>query len=116
MPTISNWTGTTATNRAEDAWARISDKPSSVVFRRKNVNQAAQTVRLEYRSGTGVKVGETVSSAIQGMIVFGIKDHPTLSDTDMQRGDRFTDADGTWEIDQVMTLPGEVQGLGRRLT
>lgn len=118
MPTIANWISSqmTATNRATDALARILDKPSSVIIRRGSTNLSAQTVRLEYGSTTSPGEAGVASVNSQRVVIFGIRDHETEADTDIQRADRFTDDDGEWEIDQVILTPGEVQAVGRRIS
>lgn len=97
-----------AVDRAVDAWKRINDKPASVVFKRNGANLSAQTVRVELDNG-GSR-GQNTGVRVQGAVVYGVKDHPTVADTDMQVGDRFRWAGKQYEIGVVVLTFGEVQG------
>jgi hypothetical protein len=97
--------------RAADAWKRINDKPSSIVLVRKGTARPAQTVRVEYDRGTGVgsEVGDAGKSSRRGVIVFGIRGHETLPDTDIQRGDQFTLDGAQFKVIDVVHTLGEIQ-------
>ncbi len=124
MPDYNAWIAArtspiNAAVRAVRAWARIGDRPISVTVYRNRVAQAAQTVRLEYDSMRGIReiqmAGEVNKHRV---ILFGVLDHPDpdVDDTDLQKGDRFTLADGDYEIKSVIRLPGEVQATAERIS
>lgn len=98
-----------ATSRAADAWRRISDKPTSITLVRDDVAQAAQTVRIEYSVAFKEPSGGAGQLAVGTATVFGINDHATLADTDLQRNDQFLVDDTIYVVQQVVKLPGEVQ-------
>jgi hypothetical protein len=99
--------------RAARAWLRINDKPSSITIVRDGVaDLAAQTVRVEVNP-----IGETVSPALgslgQGSVtVYGIRQHATLPDTDIRRGDRFLLGGRVYRITNVIDTLGERQATG----
>lgn len=115
MADASAWIGagttTAEADRAADAWERITEKPKSIVIRRGNTTLAAQTVRLEYsnsQSNAEAKGGAGVSS-VQQAIVFGIRGHETLPDTNIRRDDRFEDGGRQIRVISVIYQTGEVQ-------
>lgn len=121
MPDISNWTTTTSrqSSRAIDAWNRIQEKPSSIIVRRNGVDQAAQTVRVEYDSTVVKPAGSSIDAAQGRIVVFGVRGHPTVADTNIQRADEFwlDDPEAShYVVDSVIGQTGEVQAIGRRLT
>ncbi len=131
MPNFQAWLGTTAgvkSNRAEDAWQRIQQKPSSIVIiRTANASSTdtldEQTVRIEYDSDAS-ETGSTGSTAtttpgagrssIRELTVFGVKDHPVQPDTDIRRGDQFKHNNGVYTVDNVIDSFGEIQAKARR--
>lgn len=103
------WTPSAA-ERAQAAWERIQDKASSVIIVRGNTTLTAQTVRLEYGNQTASEVsGGAGTSSNQDLIVFGIRDHATLDDTNIQRGDRFAISGVQYRVMAVVKTTGEVQ-------
>lgn len=101
--------------RAVDAWKRISDKPSSITTKRVG---EPQTVRIELDNYGTESSGDNAAgrSSIRKGIIFGVRDHPTVDDTDIQRDDRFA-LDGIQYkvIDIVLTL-GEIQASFEAMT
>lgn len=99
-----------ASLRAVAAWTRINQKPSSVAFKtRAGTVLAAQTVRIEYNSGAGEATSEAGKTPVRKLTIFGVKDHPTVTDTDIAEGYRFVlNGDEYRVIDTMLTL-GEVQ-------
>jgi len=85
MPDLSAW----GADRTEDTAARIAAQPVSIVVIRDGATLAAQTVRVEPYGWPGQQRGENATTANAGVIVTGYKDHATIADTDLQRGDRF---------------------------
>ena len=119
MPDFVNWysssiTPVAAELRALMAWERIQDRPTSVTLDRGGVAQAAQTVRLEYSSPHTVQ-GEVGKAGEYDLVVFGVKDHPTVTDTNIKRGDRFAVGKLVYEVLTVANVPGEVQAWAKRL-
>lgn len=121
MPDFNDWylTSTVAPASAETravlAWRRIQDRPTSLVLSRDGIDQAAQTVRLEFDATYSDVQDETGRSAKRELVIFGVKDHPTVADTDIQTNDRFAIDLTLYEVNNVIELPGEVQALVRRI-
>lgn len=84
------------------------DNPESIVIRRKNVDLAAQTVRIA-RAGVGSGRDAGGSATVQaetGITVLG------GVDLDIARGDRFTVDAVLYEVDSV--LPNRTVGIMAR--
>jgi len=109
MPNIANYI---STDRASGAWARINDKPTSILIVRKDVNLAAQTVRLEFDNTTSEVTGQgnTIAS-VQRARVFGVRAHATIAATDIKKGDRFSAHGVIWRVISVIPQTGEIQAL-----
>jgi hypothetical protein len=124
MPDYNEWLGNrtspiNAAVRAVRAWARIQDRATSITVYRGGAAQPAQTVRLEYDSRRGAQILQMAGEAsLSRVIVFGVVNHPdpTITDTDLRKGDRFTLPDGDYEIQSVITLPGEIQATAERIS
>jgi len=100
-----------ATNRAVDAWNRIQRNPTSITLVRGAVEQSAQTVRIEFDNAVDSEYrgdGGGISSG-RDAVIFGVKNHPTVDDTDIQRGDRFAINGQQYRVIQTILVPGEVQ-------
>lgn len=114
MPDFAAWRDDTAA-RAEAAWGRIQQHPTRITIRRAGETLDAQTVRIglgsSAREDMDVRRGLNVMPGVQRAVVFGIRSHPTVPDTDMQHGDRFIVGATEYEVIGVVTLPGEVQAL-----
>jgi len=106
-------TAISPSRRAIAAWRRIQQNPASVtVVRGDGTSLSAQTVRLVMESGTGGRsesTGEIVNAAERDVLLFGIADHPTFDDTDVQKGDQFYANDLLHRVVEVAYYPGEVQ-------
>jgi hypothetical protein len=103
--------GTTGSDRADDAWRRITEKPVTITIKRGSVTLDPQTGRFEYSSQQGsqeAKGGAGMSSVQKG-IFFGIRGHATEADTDIQRDDRFTLDGVQLRVVSVIKQTGEVQ-------
>jgi hypothetical protein len=105
-----------AAQRAINAWLRIGDKPSSITIYRNAVAQTAQTVRLEFDDGTKQdtlsKAGGTTNE--RELVIFGVKDHPTITATNLQDDDTFSYENQNYQVKGVINLPGEVQARAVR--
>lgn len=99
------------TKRAIDAWGRIQKDPASITVVREDASTlAAQTVRVVIETTRGDRVGDNiVSAATREAVVFGVKGHPTVADTDIRRGDQFRYKELLYKVHTVAEHPGEVQ-------
>lgn len=115
MPDFNDWIGTgvfgpNTTARAVRAWNRIRDREALVTIKRGGSTVAAQTVRIEPDTASNEVSGDGGGSSSRQMAtVFGVKDHPTVSDTDIQRGDQFAYNAAIYRVVSVVYPPGEVQ-------
>ena len=101
----------TASGRAATAWRRISDKPTVITIFRDEAALASQTVRIEYGVAFRENTGGAGKVAIGTAVVFGIVDHETRTDTDIQRTDQFLINSVFYRVTQIVSHPGEVQAL-----
>jgi hypothetical protein len=96
--------------RAGDAYRRISEKPTDVVFYdAEGLPLAAQTLRIEYDSSASAS--ESVAGAVstRKLILFGINGHATQPDSDIKKGYRFVREAREYEVVSVIFQSGEVQ-------
>jgi hypothetical protein len=112
MPDLATMLSARSSNRAIDAWRRISEKATSVVFKTASgTSLPAQSVRLEYDS----TASQSESAAGVGnklkLIVFGVRGHPTVADTNIKKGYRFVREKREYEVMSVIVQTGEVQGI-----
>jgi hypothetical protein len=114
MPDFAAWRKAERA-QALDAWRRIEDAPTAITIRRGGDGEmlAAQTVRIEIgssaREDRDLRRGLNVLPGLQQAVVFGVRGHPTVSDTDIQRGDRFVVGATEFEVVGVVEAAGEVQ-------
>jgi len=103
----------TEAQRAALAWKRIQDKPASVAFKTAaGTTLAAQTVRLESDSNASQATSAAGLAPVRRVVVFGVRNHATVADTNMAEGYRFVyGSDQLRIVDIILTL-GEVQGIG----
>jgi hypothetical protein len=110
--------------RAERIWAKIQRKPSSVVFTKPATNDgagnvtpaatlAAQTVRATSDNRASLVAGLAGAAPQRHLVVFGIKDHATLADTDINEGYTFTYDGDTYRVVDTVAVPGGVQAIAR---
>jgi hypothetical protein len=119
MPNITMIVGggeTSDAERAADAWRRINDKPTSVVLVRGQTTLAAQIVRVEYSEEEREIGGGAGISSRRLVIVFGVKDHPEVADTNIQRDDRFAYNDQQFRVLDVVFTLGEKQARCEAMT
>lgn len=111
------WTPSIA-DRAEASWARIQEKPFSVVIvRGTSTTLAAQTVRLEYSNQMPSEPsGGAGTSSKQTVILFGVRGHATVADTNVMRGDRFAVSGVQYRVVAVVLTLGEVQATCEAMT
>lgn len=126
MPDFSAWLGDgaigvgTAAERAALAWRRIEDKPSEITLMRETASPqwlAPQTVRLETsNSRDGEGTSPVGIEGQQHLIVYGIRDHATLPDTDIERNDRFWLDGKGYEVRLIITTIGEIQAVAEAVS
>lgn len=121
MPSLDAWLADTGdlaalptemeATRAALAWRRINDKPTSVTFRTPaGVTLSAQTVRIESANTASEAMSDAGLAPERYVIIFGIRNHATLTNTDMQEGYTFNYLNDQYRIiDTILTL-GEIQG------
>jgi hypothetical protein len=86
-PFIGDFTGTV--DRAMDTGMMIADKPTTITVYRSGVALDAQTIRIDPILPSG-NTGENVTvQSDADAIVLGYRNHPTITDTDLQRNDVF---------------------------
>lgn len=122
MPDMSAWLGVggdlasvpteTEAQRAARAWRRINDKPTSVVFRKPDgTTLAAQTVRLESDNSASLSESEAGAAPRRKLIIFGVHNHATVTDTNIAEGYRFVSGNDLYRVVDVIDTLGERQGV-----
>lgn len=102
----------TAAGRAALAWARIQDKPTTIVLKTAaGASRAAQVVRVEVDNRAGIDSGPAGAGPLMTAIIFGIRGHSTLPDTLMAEGDRFVLGGDSYRIQDIILTTGEIQGV-----
>jgi|GEM_PF-2320589 len=114
MANITAWlvgnNAPSASERAVLAWRRIQDKPTSITIKRDSITLPAQTVRIEYSESERLVMGEANgASAVRDVVVFGIKTHPTLANTDLKYGDMFAFDGAIFRVVMTISTIGEIQ-------
>lgn len=120
MPDFVSWMSgenfIDAPSRAVEIWNEIQDRPTSVVLIRAGVNQPAQTMRVEAGPSPAQRpAGGNPQLSTQGvltMTVFGVRNHPTIPDTDIRRNDRFVVGGTEYRVMNVVLYTGGVQAAG----
>lgn len=105
----------TASRRAALAWRRIQEKPTSVSFRTRTGVLAPQSVRLESDSQTRPAQSAAGLAPARRVVIFGVRDHDTVSDTDIAEGYRFVYLDDEYTVLDVILTLGEVQGMAEAI-
>ena len=118
MPNVDAWAGNTFPlggwlddiNASVDTARILADKASSITLIRAGVAQAAQSVRIEdLRDRPRSYQTEGGDTGLAEILILGYKNHPTITDTDIQRGDRFA-LDGVgYRV--VAVMPGLLDSL-----
>lgn len=109
---LSDTTAIDANGRASAAWNRINDKPTPVAFKKPDGTVlTAQTVRLEYDNVATQSEDVSGETAVRKLTIFGVRDHSTVTDTDMKEGYRFIHQNDEYRcVDTILTI-GEIQGI-----
>ena len=97
---------------ASVAWATILDKPSDVVFITPlGLTLPSQKVRLESANRATVQQSASGMGPLRELVIFGVRGHATVADTDMQEGYIFVyDKDEYTCVDVIVDI-GEIQGI-----
>jgi len=117
VPDIDGWTGNSfplsdylsSIDRGVDTARLVADKATSITAIRAGVAQAAQSVRIETAGRPYTYQTEAGQTAQADALVIGYAGHPTITDTDLQLGDRFAVGGVGYEI--VGLLPGLADSL-----
>lgn len=115
MPDFDSYFGDTEAireaDRAVDAWSRINADATIITIIRDAAPLSNQTVRVEF-SGTGEEASSDAGrTGRQRCVIFGVVNHPSVTDTDIERGDRFAINKKQFEVISVITPPGEMQAF-----
>ena len=121
MSKIDAWTGNSFplsdwidVDRGVDTARLIADKSTSITIVRSGVAQAAQTVRIEDMGRPREVQTEGGQTAIADTLILGYYGHPTITDTDLQTGDRFAVAGVGYEIVALLVgLDNSLQAFAR---
>lgn len=104
-----------ASQRAALAWRRIQDRPTEITIRRGSGSAQtileSQVVRLEWDNTATEAEGINTTEARQKVVVFGVRGHDTVEDTDIERSDQFSINGVRYMVFSIMTPPGEVQAV-----
>lgn len=106
-----------AATRAALAWRRIQDKPSSLAFRTPaGVTLAAQSVRVESDNANSMSSSTAGTAGTRKIVIFGIRDHATLSDTVVAEGYRCIIAGDEYRVQSIVLTIGEVQAFAEAIS
>jgi hypothetical protein len=88
------------------------DKPSVVAFKKPSGDVLAnQTVRVEADDRANQMMGpDGMTGPKRYYVVFGVVNHDTITDTDMQEGYRFILDNDEYRITDVIVTLGSIQG------
>ncbi len=104
---------------AVDTAVRIAERPETIVVSRdvldaagvsKTIQLAPQTVRVEVvQRGAADINGVIITTTKQYTVILGYKDHPTIPNTSLLRGDRFFYQGRIYDVvDLIDTVPGRL--------
>lgn len=106
------WTGEPIQDslRALDTARTIADKPASVTVKRGASVLGAQTVRIDTAaSAPQGNTGPTATTNALRVLVVGYRDHPTITDTNLKRGDTFLYEGTLFAVVQILPeTPGRL--------
>jgi hypothetical protein len=121
VPDFDAWQGTSFplstwrddTDRGVDTARLIAEKSSSITITRAGSQLSAQTVRLEPLSGPSEGRSEAGIVSNTDVLVIGYKDHASITDTNIRRGDRFYYSGQLYTVTQVLPdVPKRVLAIG----
>lgn len=125
MFSLSSWIGGTQKTaaqraareqrRAAHADNRVNDKwevTTTVAFKNAaGTILAAQEVRIESDNSATPSESAAGSAAKRKVIVYGVRDHATIADTDIKEGYRFVYHNDEYRCIDVILQLGEIQGI-----
>lgn len=106
MPNIAGLVTLTNAQSAKLIGDLIELKGISITLVRRDVVQAAQTVRLETLASQKQVTVSPGQVYMCDAYILGYKNHPEIADTDVKPGDRFSYDGRAFEVIQIM--PGHV--------
>lgn len=96
--------------RAALAMSAIYDKPVPIVFKTDlGVKLPSQSLRVEYDDTVSDANSDAGMGVERKLILFGIRGHATLPDSDIAQGYRFAYQKHEYTIMSVITTIGEIQ-------
>ena len=116
MSDFNSWLSDTEaiaeSERAALAYSRILAKPTAVTFLKPSgVALAAQTVRVEPDDKATDVIGpDGMTGPMRYCVIFGVVNHDTIIDTNMQEGYRFILDNDEYRITDVIVTLGSIQG------
>lgn len=117
MPDLNSWLSsrliddTPIETKAVFTWRAILQHPTQIVINRRGTMLDEQTVRIEHNLRVREDIKTLTTTGVAICVVFGVRDHPTVPDTDIRARDRFV-ADGvTYEVVTLIVHQGEVQAV-----
>lgn len=123
MPNLNAWLTSgglpLAGDRANDAWRRIQDKPSTVAVWREGAYHHNETVRIEWNNGTNVTPSAQSPNsvtAITEVVIFGVNGHDTQTNTDIKEGDEVWLSGESFIVKDSLITIGELQARAVRIT
>lgn len=104
--------------RAEGVEFMIGHRGVSLILVRSTGPLAAQTVLLMPAGRTRLEVeGEAGEMSKASMAVIGVRNHPTLPDLDIRRGDRFAYDGHQYEVTHVdTTMAGKTEARADKVS
>lgn len=108
MPTVNDYFAG-GEGQSEAIATIIGFKSVSITIDRDGVTLPAQTVRLETLSGQRQVQGQGGMVYLIDAMVLGYKGHPTLADTDIKPGDRFSVNGQHFEV--IAIAPGHIDNV-----
>jgi hypothetical protein len=103
--------------RAREVWRAIEGKPFLVIFRTPGgLKLDPQVVRIEYDPVNRKEVDESGLGWGRRVGVFGVRNHPSQPDTDIQQGYRFIYEGREYTINDLFFMPGEIQARGEAVS
>lgn len=113
----ANHVATKSAARAARTAFHIMDKPTDVILLRHGAQLTPQTVRIEGRNAARLIGGLDIvnqQTYQRDMVIFGVKDHPTLPTLDIQANDEFWLNGSPYRVTQVTDHAGERQAFAER--
>lgn len=96
----------------------IGQKPVSITVYRQSGVLPAQTVRLDLLSSVAsVQEQNATTLGVMRVLVLGYRNHPTITDTDLRRGDTFAYDGQRYKVTQIdTTYRDRLQAVGEATT